>query len=96
VVLYLSEQNKIELLGVMICFSQTVLHVVSIINYIVGRCAYQKFKKLTAIESSSSQKSLSASLWWGTLLLPLLPWECDRFDRGAGLGRACAGSDLFE
>jgi hypothetical protein len=94
---YLSEQYRIELLGVMICFSQTVLVTLLAFagrgNY-YRRLAYQKFRKLTAIESSSSQNSSS----WGCAgLLLLLPWECDRFDSGAGrLGRACADCGFLE
>jgi hypothetical protein len=61
---YLSEQYSIELLGVMICFSQTVLFMTLMLvdRTKIRRLAYQKFKKLTAIDSSSSQKSLSTSL----------------------------------
>lgn len=64
VISYLSEQYKMELLGVIICFSQTVLSVE--LAWVVGgtifrRVAYQKFKKLTAIDSSSSQDSCSTS-----------------------------------
>jgi hypothetical protein len=95
---YLSEQYRIELLGVIICFSQTVLSLA-----LAGAAddakyrweTYQKFRKLTAIESSSSQDSVSTSLRWALALLLL--WECVRFDRGAGrVGRAGACTDLFE